>query len=325
MNRRAFIALGGTLMVAAARAQGPPAPRRIAALLANDSAAARESLAAFRQRLQQLGWRDGTNVQIDLYFGGGERNQTRQHVTKLVDTMPDVILSLGTIGITTLIEQKITGTPIVFVQVTDPVAEGFVKSLERPGGNITGFTNFGSAVGGDRLRLLKSVAPEIVHAAVMFSAAYPTPPGLIRSTETTAMSLEIELHAAGIRDENELETAIGEVGRKANGALVVLADPFMGAQTNRIIRLAVRYRLPAIYALASFADAGGLLSYGINTPVMWQGAASYVDRILRGASPNDLPVQEPTEPEIVVNMATAKALGLIMPSAVLSRATRIIQ
>ncbi len=236
-----------------------------------------------------------------------------------------MILSQGTISLRALVERKITAAPIVFVQVTDPVGERFVESLARPGGNITGFANFGSAVARDRLRFLKNVVPGVTRVMVVRDAAYPTPPGLIRDTELEAQSLGIELHAVGMKDVGELDSTISGFGHVPNGALVVLSDPFTGIQMSRIIRLAEQHRLPAIYSLAAYADAGGLLSYGVNLPVMWRGAAEYIDRILRGAKPNDLTVQQPADPEIVVNMKTATTLGLTLPAAVLGRATRIIQ
>ena len=325
MKRRTFLTLATSAVAGVARAQAPAsAMRRVAALLTIDSAAGRASLAAFQQRLLQLGWADGRNIRIDLYFGGADGAATPKHVTAISRSKPDVIFAVGTVGITALMAQKVT-TPIVFVQVTDPVAARVVRGVERPGANITGFANFGSTVGRDRLRLLKSVAPQTARALLVYDAAYPTPAGLIRSTEAEAQALGIELGAAGMRTEGELEAAIGALGGATNGALVVLSDPFTGANVGRIIRLAERHRLPAIYALAAFADAGGLISYGVNIPVMWQGAASYVDRILRGEKPGDLPVQEPADPEIVVNLATAKSLGLVLPSAVINRATRILQ
>jgi putative ABC transport system substrate-binding protein len=324
MDRRAFITIGGMATLAVVtRAQ--PRSRRVACLLTVDSAAGRSSLAVFQQRLDELGWTHGRNIQIDPYWAGVDGDRTRAYVTQLVRTNPDVILSTGTISMAALVEQKITAIPIVFVQVTDPVAAGFVKSLTRPGANITGFTNFSSTVGAARLRLLRDIAPTLERVMMVFDAGYPTPPGLIRSTQDEAAALGIELHAAGMRDVTQLEQNVREFGKRSNGGLVVLADPFTGAQVERIIRLADRYRLAAVYALASFAEAGGLTSYGVNVPDMWRAAASYVDRILRGDKPEDLPVQEPTEPEIVVNLKTAKALGLTPSNALLSRASRVIQ
>jgi putative ABC transport system substrate-binding protein len=325
MDRRGFITLGGTAVLATVLTRAQSRTQRVAVLLTVDSPAGRSSLAAFQERLGQLGWNVGRNVQIDPYWAGVDGDRMRAYVAELVRTNPDVILSTGTIGMTALVEQEITAIPIVFVQVTDPIAAGFVSSLTRPNANVTGFANFGSSVGADRLRLLRDLAPALRRVMIIYDASYPTPPGLIRSTENEAETLGIELQEGGVHDVNQLERDVSQFGRASNGGLVVLADPFTGTQIDRIVRLADNYRLPAVYALSSFAEAGGLLSYGVNVVLMWREAASYVDRILRGTKPTELPVQEPTEPEIVVNLKTAKALGLTLPSGVLSRASRLIQ
>ena len=325
MDRRAFIALAGLTVLATALTRAQARIPRVGVLLTVDSPAGRSSLAAFQERLGQLGWNVGRNLQIHSYWAGVDGDQTRAYVRELVRTNPDVILSTGTIGMTALVEQKVTAIPIVFVQVTDPVAAGFVRSLARPEANVTGFANFGSRVGADRLRLLRDIAPALTRVMLVYDASYPTPPGLVRSTETEASTLGIELQAAGVHDANHLERDISQFGRTSNSGLVVLADPFTGAHVDRIVRLAADYQLPSVYALASVAEAGGLLSYGVNVRVMWRDAASDVDRILRGTRLTDLPVQEPTEPEIVVNLKTAKVLGLTLPPAVLRRAGRLIQ
>lgn len=324
MDRRAFIALAGPTVLGTVLIGAQSRTPRVGALL-TDGPAGRSSLAAFQERLGQLGWNVGRNLQIDSHWAGADGDLTRASVRELVRNNPDVIVSTGTIGMTALVEQKVSAIPIVFVQVTDPVAAGFVRSVAHPEANVTGFANFGSQVGADRLHLLRDIAPALRRAMIVYDASYPTPPGLIRSTETAAAALGIELQAAGVRDANQLERDISQFARTANGGLVVLADPFTGAHVDQIVRLADGYQLPAVYALASFADAGGLVSYGVNVPAMWRGAASYVDRILRGAKPSELPVQEPTEPEIVANLKSAKALGLTLPATILRRAARVIE
>jgi len=214
--------------------------------------------------------------------------------------------------------------PTVFVQVTDPAAAGFVASLSRPGGNVTGVANVASSIAGDRLRVLKDIAPDIVRVLLVHDRNYPTPPGLLRATESAATILGLELAASGARYANELENQIRDLARASNGGLVVLPSPFTGTHSERIIALAARHRLPAIYPKPNYAVAGGLISYGVNTSAMWQEAATYVDRVLRGARTGDLPVHE-TSVDIVVNLKTARALGLTIPPELLARAVKVIE
>jgi len=214
----------------------------------------------------------------------------------------------------------------VFVQVTDPVAGGFIASLSRPGSNVTGIANFGSSIAGDRLRALKDIAPQLARILLVYDRNYPIPPGLLRATELAATSLGVGLTGGGARNGDELEARVRDFVRESNGGLIVLfPSPFASTHRQRIISLAAAHRLPAIYPLASYAEAGGLISYGVNTPAMWQEAGSYVDRVLRGENPGELPVQEPRRVDIVVNLRTAKALGLTLPQAFLMRADRVIE
>jgi ABC-type uncharacterized transport system substrate-binding protein len=324
MKRRAFI-IAVTTVLTGVIAGAQATTRRVAVLLTADTPTGRATLAVFQKQLEELGWAVGRNVQIAPYWTGVNGESAGDSVAALLRARPDAIVSAGTVGIRSLTAQKVATIPIVFVQVTDPVEEGFVRSLERPGGNVTGFANFGSDVGAERLKVLTSLAPGITRVMVVRDAGYGTPRGLLRSTEREAAGRDIQLDADGMHDVDELERKIGAFAQTPNGGLVVLSDPFALAYTERIVRLAERHRLAAIYQLASFAEAGGLISYGVNIPVMWRGAAGYVDRILRGARPGDLPVQEPTDPEIVVNLRTATALGVQVPPSILSRATRVIR
>jgi putative tryptophan/tyrosine transport system substrate-binding protein len=327
MNRRNFLALlGGASIPSTLVATAQPAgrTRKVGALvLFADNAPGQSLVTAFRERLQQLGWVAGRNIQIDVRWAGDDGRMTRSYAAELVRAAPDVILAHGTAGITAVLQETRT-IPTVFVQVTDPVAGGFVTSLLRPGGNVTGVANFGSSIAGDRLRALKDIAPHLARALLVHDRNYPTPPGLLRAAELAAASLGVELTGAGARDGDELEAQIRDFARASNGGLVVFPNPFTRTHSQRIIALAALHRLPAVYPLASYAEAGGLISYGVNTPAMWQEAGSYVDRLLRGENPGELPVQEPRQVDIVVNLRTAKALGLTIPPTLLTRATKVI-
>jgi putative ABC transport system substrate-binding protein len=328
MNRRCFlVAFGGAsvLSVPVAAAQPTERIRRIGALvLGADNAEGQSLVAAFRERLEQRGWAVGRNIQIDVRWAGDDGRMARSHAAAIVQAAPDVILAHGTAGIAAVLQETRT-IPTVFVQVTDPVAGGFVTSLSRPGGNVTGVANFGSSVAGDRLHILKDIAPYVGRALLVYDRNYPTPPGLLRATELAASSLGVELTGPGARDGDELETQIREFARASKGGLVVFPSPFISTQRPRIIALAALHRLPAVYPLASYAEAGGLISCGVNTPAMWREAGSHVDRLLRGENPGEVPVQEPTQLDIVLNLRTAQALGLTIPRALLTRATRVIQ
>ena len=214
--------------------------------------------------------------------------------------------------------QETRTIPTVFVQITDPAATGFVASLARPGGNTTGVANFPASIAGDRVQVLKEIEPLIARVLLVHDSNCATPPALLRAAEAAATSLGLELSASGVSDADELENQIRDFARASNGGLVVFPSPFTVAQSQRIIGLAAQHHLPAIYPLPNFAVAGGLISYGVNTPALWQEAATYVDRVLRGANPADLPVHEPTSVDIVVNLKTAKALGLTIPPGLLA-------
>ena len=329
MNRRTFLAMVGGASIASssdAGSQPTERPRRVGALvLGADNPAGQSLVAMFRKRLEQLGWIVGRNLEIEVRWAGDDSRMARSHAAELVRAAPDVILAHGTAGIRAVL-QETRVVPTVFVQVTDPVAGGFVASLSRPGGNVTGVANSGSSIAGDRLRALKDIAPHVARVLLVYDRNYPVPPGLLHATESTATALGVELVGADARDGDELEAQIRDFARRSNGGLIVLfPSPFTSTHRQRIIALAAAHRLPTVYPLASYAEAGGLIAYGVNTPAMWQEAASYVDRLLRGENPGELPVQEPKQVEIVVNLVTAKALGLTIPPAFLTRASKVIQ
>jgi len=326
MQRRDFArsvtVLGFTGLIAAA--QQHRRVRRIGALLLMvEDDLGRSRLAVFQRRLDELGWRSGDNISLDVRWAGDDYQRARGEAAELVRTTPDVLFVLGTGGVAALLQQTRT-IPIVFVQVTDPVAAGFVTSLSAPGGNVTGFANFGASVGGERLRLLHEIAPQLHRALIIFEADTPLQPGLFRSTEQVAASVGVQLTREGVRDASTLEHDVGEFAREPNSGLVIVQGLFTTKHRERIVALAARHRLPAVYPLASFVEIGGLVSYGVNVPGMWQDAAGYINRILRGATPGTLPVQEPAQPEIVVNLGTAKNLGLPIPAGLQARATKVV-
>ena len=329
MNRRTVLAIvGGASIVSPPDAGSQPKerPRRVGALvLGTDNPAGQSLVELFRKRLEELGWIVGRGLEIEVRWAGDDSRMARSQSAELVRATPDVILAHGTAGIRAVL-QETRAIPTVFVQVTDPVAGGFVASLSRPGGNVTGVANFGSSIAGDRLRALKDIAPHLARVLLVYDRNYPVPPGLLRTTELTATSLGVELMAPGARDGDELEAQVRDFARGPNGGLIVLfPSPFTSTHRHRIIALAAAHRLPTVYPLASYAEAGGLVGYGVNTPAMWREAASYVDRILRGENPGELPVQEPKQVDIVINLGAAKALGLTIPPEFLTRASKVIQ
>ena len=329
MNRREFITLLGGATASwplAARAQQPERIRRIGVLMnraAND-AEGQDGIAAFRQALQQLGWSDGSNVQIDIRWSENDLDRIRRNATELVALAPDVILAPGTLGVVAL--QRITRMlPIVFVQVSDPVGTGLVDTLARPGGNATGFMllEFGSS--GKWLELLKQIAPSITRAAVLRDSANPAATAEFGAIQAAAQSLGMEVRPVGIRNAGEIEHAIATFARSANGGLIVTPSAGVSVHQNLIITLATRHKLPAVYANRANVTAGGLVSYAPDRADQFRRAAGYVDRILKGEKPGDLPIQAPTKLELVINLKTAKALGLTVPPAVLARADEVIE
>jgi putative ABC transport system substrate-binding protein len=330
MRRREFITLlGGTALTAprAAFAQATDSMRRIGVLmpLAVDDPEAKARLAAFLDGLQQLGWTDGRNVRIDTRWPGGDADRSRKYAAELVALEPDVILASSTASVAAL--QRITrSVPIVFAAVIDPVGAGFVASMARPGGNTTGFSAFEYSLSGKWLELLKEIAPNLTRAAVLRDPALPAGIGQFAVIQAMApSSFALELAPIDMRDPGEIEHAITAFARERNGGLIVTASPLAATYRDLIISLATRYRLPNVYAFRYYPASGGLASYGPDTADEFKRAADYVDRILKGEKPADLPVQSPTKYQLVINLKAAKALGLLVPTALLARADEVIE
>ena len=329
MKRREFITLLGGAAAAwplAARAQQSERMRRIGVLtpLAAEDPEHKARLAAFAQELQQLGWDVGRNVQIDTRAGAGDADRARGYATELVALTPDVILATGGSVVGPLL--KVTRrVPVVFTQTPDPVGAGFVDSLARPGGSATGFTLFEYGTSGKWLELLKEVAPGVTRAAILRDAAIPQGSGQFGAIQSVAPSFGVELRPVDVNDPSEMERAVGAFAQSANGGLIVTASGLANVHRELIIALAARHRLPAVYFHRLFISGGGMISYGPNSIDPHRRAATYVDRILKGEKPGDLPVQAPTKYELVINLKTAKALGLDVPPTLLARADEVIE
>jgi putative tryptophan/tyrosine transport system substrate-binding protein len=330
MERREFIALlgGGALAwPLAARAQQPDRMRRVGVLmgLAESDPGAQRRLMAFQRRLQELGWIEGRNVQIDYRWSAGKIDQARSAAKELAGLQADVIVG-HTILPALALAQATSITPIVFTAVGEPIFYGLVASLMRPGGNITGFTNFAPALGAKLLELLKTMAPGITRVAVMFNPdVEPASVAFASSAETAANTFAVEHIFAPIYEAAEIEVAMTMLAREPGGGLILPPNDFTSLHQQLIIALAARYRLPTIYGARQFTAAGGLMSYGIDPVDQFQSVAGYVDRILRGEKPAELPVQAPTKFELAINLKTAKALGLDVPPALLARADEVIE
>ena len=327
MKRRAFITLpgGAAAWPLATGAQQPERIRLIGVLIstAADDPEGQARIAAFRQGLQELGWTEGRNVRIDTR-AAADADQFRTQAAELVALASDVILAATTPGVAAV--QHATRTvPVVFVTVFDPVSAGFVSNLARPGGNTTGFAlpEYGTSV--KWLELLKEIAPGVTRAAVVRDPALVSGTGQLAAIQAVAPSFSVELNPVDARDPTEMERAIAAFARSANGGLIVTASPASVTHRKLIIALAARHRLPAVYAFRFMAADGGLISYGPNSIDPYRRAATYVDRILKGEKPGDLPVQVPTKYELVVNLKTAKALGFEVPTTVLARADEVIE
>jgi putative ABC transport system substrate-binding protein len=326
MRRREFIAaLGGAAVwPLVVRAQQPKRMRRIGVLmnLASDDTEGQARLAAFHQELQRLGWTVGTNVQIDYRWGAGDASAFPRYSEELLALAPEVILASATPSVQAL--QKVTrAVPIVFALVSDPVGAGLVESLARPGGNTTGFTPMEYGVAAKWLELLKEIAPGVTRVAVLRDLTIGL--GQLGAIQAVAPSFGVELRAGGLRDAGEIERAVAAVAGSSNAGLIVTASTSGAVHRDLITMLAARHRLPAVYSFRYYITAGGLISYGANTIDIYRRAASYVDRILKGEKPADLPVQAPTKYELVINFKTAKALGLIVPPTLLARADEVIE
>jgi putative ABC transport system substrate-binding protein len=328
MRRRKFISLLGGAAVAwplASPAQQGKRIQRVGVLMpydANDRQAQARN-AAFLEGLQQLAWTVGNNVQIDYRWSSGNEDDTRRYAAELVSLAPDVIFTSGSAAVGPL--QRATRTvPIVFAQVPDPVGAGFVDSLARPGGNITGFTPFEYGIGAKWLELLKQITPSVTRVAVIRDAAITAGIGLWGAILSVSPSFGVELRPIDVRDAGEIERAVATFAGSPNGGLILTGSALAIIHRDLIIALAARHRLPAVYYERYFAVAGGLVSYGSDSVEQYRLAAGYVDRILKGEKPVDLPVQAPTKYELVINLKTAKAMGLNVPEMLLARAGEVI-
>jgi putative ABC transport system substrate-binding protein len=329
MRRRDFITLlgGASAWPLAARAQQPGHMRRLGVLFSGPSetdAEGQARIAALRQGLQGLGWVEGRNLTIDFRWSGADAGRTRIYAAELVTLSPDVIFAAPSAALAEV--QRLTRTiPVVFAQVSDPVGTGFVASLSHPGGNITGFALFEFALGAKWLELLKQIAPSVTRAVVIYDPATPSATGFLPLIQAGARSLGVDIFAHSVHDSGEFEPIIKAFAAEPNGGLIAIGSSLIGVQRDLIISLANRYRLPNVFAFRSYAAAGGLASYGVDNHDLYRRAASYVDRILKGEKPSDLPVQEANKYQLVINLKTAKALGLTVPQTLLATADEVIE
>jgi ABC-type uncharacterized transport system substrate-binding protein len=330
VRRREFVTLLGVGAAAAwplaARAQQPDRVRRIGVLLpaTADDAEFQARVGAFLQGLALLGWTIGRNVRIDIRWATANVAEIRRHAAELVTLAPDIILAHGASTVGPLLQATRT-VPIVFPVISDPVAAGFVDSLARPGGNATGFLNNEYSIGGKWLELLKQIAPGVTRAAVLRDPTQGSGTSQFAAIQAVAPSLRVEVNPVNVRDPGEIERAVAAYARASNGSLIIASGGSAIAHRDLIITLAARHKLPAVYFERLFVAAGGLISYGSNEVDQYRQAAAYVDRILKGEKPADLPIQAPTKYETVLNLKTAKALGLDVPATVLARADEVIE
>jgi len=329
MKRREVIVLLGGAAAAwslTARAQSQRA-RRVGVLMAvaEGDPDVQQGLAAFRQSLANLGWREGGDLKFEYRWGAGDTDRIRRYAKELVELSPDLIVAHSTPPVVALLRET-HSIPIVFLTVTDPLGQGLVKSLAHPGGNVTGFSVFMISLGAKWLELLKEVAPNMTRAMIIFNPqTAPYYPLYLDSIKQAAPSFSVEPVAVQIHSESDIERAISTVGSERNSGLIILPDSFNIVHRRKIIDLVARYRLPAVYYFRYFATDGGLISYGPDEIDLFRRTAAYVDRILKGDKPAELPVQQPSRFELVVNLKTAKALGIAMPRPLLLRADEVIE
>jgi putative ABC transport system substrate-binding protein len=332
MRRRDFITLVGSVgawLLAQHRAIAQPSDRvrRIAVLsgFAATDPEAQARIAALQQGLKELGWTESRNLSIEFRWGTGGAAQMRTFARELIDLMPDLIVGMTTPAVAALVQETNT-IPILFVNIVDPLGRGFVSSMARPGGNVTGFLNFEFSMGGKWLETLKQIAPAVKRVALLFNPdTAPFAGSFVRVVEDAAPSFGIEPIATVAHDDGELERTVADFAAKPAGGLIILPDSFTTGHRDLIVALAARYRLPAVYPLRVFAASGGLISDGVDPSDIFRRAASYVDRILKGTNPGDLPLQAPTKFELVINLKTANALGLNVPPMLLARADEVIE
>ena len=331
MRRRELFGLigGAAAWPLTARAQ-PQSVRRIGVISAfpESDPESKPRLVAFQHGLEQLGWTTDRNLRIDFRWTNRRDIELSKQIfalsTEMVALEPEVILVQSNPGVAAV--RQITSTiPIVFVSVADPVESGFVESLARPGGNITGFSNFESSMGGKWLETLKEIAPGVSKVLTLLTAETPAHAGYLRATESAALSLGVTLIPASVHNANEIETAVMALSAEVNCGLIAMPHPVTTTHRELILKMAAQYRLPAVYPFRYYATAGGLMSYGIDLVDLYRRAATYVDRILRGVKPRELPVQAPSKFELVINLKTAKALGLDVPPTLLARADEVIE
>ena len=326
MRRREFITLLGGIAVIplGAHARDGERMRRVGVIMNIDNTELRESYAVFLKVLQQSGWTDGSNVRIETRWADGSAAEIRKHVTDLVALAPDVIFATGTASVSPLLQATRT-LPIVFANVTDPVGAGFVDTMARPGGNATGFVQFEYNLSGKWLELLKQVAPNVTRVAVLRDANIPSGIGQFAVIQAMAPAVGVEASAISVTDAGEIERGVTAFARSPNGGLILTASALAVTHRELIIGLAAQHHLPGVYYRRIFAEKGGLISYGYDVLQQYRGAAGYIDRILKGEKPSDLPVQAPTKYELVLNLKTAKALGIDVPSTLLARANEVIE
>jgi putative tryptophan/tyrosine transport system substrate-binding protein len=328
LKRREFITLVGGLAAwpLAAHAQEPAGIRRVGVFLnvSESDPETQRLFTAFRERLAQLGWADGHNLRIDYRWPANDPDRLRTYAGELVGMAPDVLFTAGLPALAAL-HQATRALPIVFVQVSDPVKLGFVASLARPGGNITGFTTFEHPIGGKWLELLKDAAPATNRVAVLLDPDNPSQLVYLQAIEAAVPSFGMQLTRADVRNAAEIERTINAFAQQSNGALLVAPNAVTIFHRDLIISLAARHRLPAVYPYRFFVTSGGFMSYGVDLPDLYRQAASYIDRILKGAKPGDLPVQLASKFELVVNLKVAKALGLGIPEPFLQQANEVVE
>jgi putative tryptophan/tyrosine transport system substrate-binding protein len=326
MQRRQFITLLGGAAIAwpiVAQAQ-PERMRRIGVVMAyaESDPNGQAQVAAFQQQLQKLGWMEGSNIQIDFRYSAADPARIRALALELLSLRPDLMVSNSNL-VTTILQSEVRSIPLVFVSVSDPIGSGFIKDLARPGGNVTGFANFQPSMGGKWLEKLREIAPQVERIGLLLR---PEPPniGYLRSAEAAANSLKIKLVGLEAQSSSEIERVVATFAGESHGGLIIAPNVVNFANSDLIVTLATRYRLPAIYPFAFYAKQGGLISYGFDAADQFRQGAVYVDKILRGAKPADLPVQHPTKFEIVINLKAAKALGLTVPNSIQQLADEVI-
>ncbi len=329
MDRRTFIGrvAGGFFVPLAAGAQQPDRTRRLGIIIAvGQTPEYVAALAGFEQVLGSLGWKEGDNIRIDIRWSAGDRERARSAAKEILALNPEVILGQSTAVVEALLSMTRT-TPIVFLHVPDPVTSGFVSNLARPGGNITGITNIEPSIGGKWLQLLKEIAPAMTRSALLVNPDTQPDRGAIflNPFEAAARSLGMTIVRGEVHDLQGIEAVMAGLATEPRGGVVVTPDAFFASHSSQLLALAERFRLPAVYPYRYYVAGGGLLCYGVNNVDLFRQAAPYADRILRGAKPADLPVQQPTRFDLVINTKTAKALGLTIPQSLLARADEVIQ